>query len=122
MYEIKFYEDKNGRSEVYEYIKKLNNNKSKDSRIKLKKIYEYIEMLSKNGLNLSEPFLKKIDKEIWELRPLRNRILFASLYNNKFILLSIFMKKTQKTPKREIEKAKKFLEDYKREVNKNEKI
>lgn len=100
MYEIKFYEDKNGRSEVYEYI----------------------EMLSKNGLNLSEPFLKKIDKEIWELRPLRNRILFASLYNNKFILLSIFMKKTQKTPKREIEKAKKFLEDYKMEVNKNEKI
>ena len=100
MYEIKFYEDKNGRSEVYEYI----------------------EMLSKNGLNLSEPFLKKIDKEIWELRPLRNRILFAILYNNKFILVRIFRKKTQKTPKREIEKAKKFLEDYKREVNKNEKI
>ncbi len=122
MYEIKFYEDKNGRSEVYEYIKKLSNNKSKDNRIKFKKINAYIEMLSKDGLSLSEPYIKKIDKEIWELRPLRDRILFASLYNNKFILLSIFMKKTQKTPKKEIRKARKLLEDYKKEVSKNEKI
>ncbi len=114
MYEIKFYEDKNGRSEVYEYIKNLTNNKSKDNRIRLKKIKAYI--------SLSEPYIKKIDKEIWELRPLRDRILFASLYNNKFILLSIFMKKTQKTPKKEIRKAKKFLEDYKKEVVNNEKI
>lgn len=62
MYDIEFYEDKNGRSEVYEYIKelKLNNNNN----------------------------------------------------NNKFILLSVFMKQTPKTPRREIEKAKKFLEDY----------
>lgn len=122
MYEIKFYEDKNGRSEVYEYIKKLSNNKSKDNRIKFKKINAYIEMLSKDGLSLSEPYIKNIDKEIWELRPLRDRILFASLYNNKFILLSIFMKKTQKTPKKEIRKARKLLEDYKKEVSKNEKI
>ena len=79
-------------------------------------------MLSKDGLSLSEPYIKKIDKEIWELRPLRDRILFASLYNNKFVLLSVFMKKTQKTPKKEIRKAKKFLEDYKKEVINNEKI
>ena len=78
-------------------------------------------MLSKDGLSLSEPYIKKIDKEIWELRPLGDIILFASLYN-KFILLSVFMKKTQKTPKREIRKAKKFLEDYKKEVINNEKI
>ena len=39
---------------------------------------------------------------------------FASWYNNKFILLSIFMKQTQKTPKKEIEKAKKLLEDYRK--------
>lgn len=56
--------------------------------------------------------MKKIDSEIWELRPSRDRILFASWHNNKFILLNIFMKQTQKTPKREIEKAKKMLKDY----------
>lgn len=122
MYKIEFYEDKNGKSEIYEYIKKLNNNKSKENRIKLKKIKAYMEMLSIYGLNLSEPYIKKIDNEIWELRPLKDRILFASLHNNKFILLSVFTKKTQKTPKKEIEKAKKNLKDYKKEVSENEKI
>ncbi len=31
---------------------------------------------------------------------------------NSFILLSYFMKSTQKTPKREIEKAKCLMEDF----------
>ena len=122
MYKIEFYEDKNGKSEIYEYIKKINNNKSKENRIKLKKIKAYMEMLSIYGLNLSEPYIKKIDNEIWELRPLKDRILFASLHNNKFILLSVFTRKTQKTHKKEIKKAKKNLKDYKKEVSENEKI
>jgi len=29
-------------------------------------------------------------------------------------ILSVFMKQTQRTPKREIEKARKMLEDYKK--------
>lgn len=41
-------------------------------------------------------------------------------YINKFILLSMFLKQTQKTPKKEIEKAKKLLEDYKKRSDKNE--
>ena len=35
-------------------------------------------------------------------------------YGNKFIILSVFMKQTNKTPRREIEKAKRYLKDYKR--------
>ena len=120
MFDIEFYEDKNGESEVYNYIQKLNKNKSKENRQKLKKIYMYIDLLSECGLSLTEPYIKKLDKEIWELRPLRDRILFASWCNNKFILLSVFMKQTQKTPKSEIEKAKRMLEDYKNRGGKNE--
>ena len=45
---------------------------------------------------------------------MRDRILFAYWDNNKFIILSQFVKRTQKTPKREIEKAKSYLEDYKK--------
>lgn len=117
MYDIEFYENTNGESEVYEYIQRLKKNNSKESKQKLKKIDLYIDLLSEYGLILTEPYIKKVDKEIWELRPLRDRILFASLYNNKFILLSIFMKQTQKTPKREIEKAKRLLDDYKERRN-----
>ena len=114
MYEIEIYEDENGYSEVYEYIQKLNKGNGKDNRIKLKKINMYIELLSEYGLTLTEPYIKKLDKEIWELRPLRDRILFASWCNNKFVLLSVFMKQTQKTPKGEIERTQKLLEDYKK--------
>lgn len=119
MYDIEFYEDKNGKSEIYEYIKELKRNKSKENKQKLKKIDSYIDLLSEYGLTLKEPYIKKLEKEIWELRPLRDRILFASWYNNKFVLLNIFMKQTQKTPKHEIEKAKRLLADYKSRGDKN---
>ena len=112
MYNIEFYEDNNGKSEILEYIEKLQNSKSKTSRIKSNKIAMYIDMLSQRGLSIGEPYIKHLEGEIWELRPLRDRILFASWSNNKFILLSVFMKRTQKTPRREIEKAKSLLEEY----------
>ena len=114
MYDIEFYEDIHGKSEVYEYIQQLRQNLNKKNKQKLKKIYMYIDLLSQEGLKLSEPYIKKLDKEIWELRPLRDRILFASWRDNKFVLLSVFLKQTRKTPKKEIEKAKRLLEDYKR--------
>lgn len=113
MYNIEIYADKNGKSEIRDYLHTLKESKTKDDRIKFNKITSYIELLSKNGLALNEIYIRHIDNKIWELRPLRDRILFASLYNNKFILLSVFMKQTQKTPIREIEKAKRLLEDYK---------
>ena len=53
------------------------------------------------------------EDEIWELRPLRNRILFVAWFDGSFVLLHHFVKKTQKTPRREIEKAKRELKDLK---------
>jgi len=47
--------------------------------------------------------------DIWELRPINGRILFAGWVNGSFILLHHFMKKTQKTPRKEIDKAKQEL-------------
>ena len=113
MYEIEIYEDRNGKSEIEEYIKNLQNKNDKDSKIKFNKIVANMRLLKKHGLSLGTPYIKHLDSDIWKLRPLRDRILFAYWDNNKFILLSCFMKKTQKTPQREIEKAKKLLEDYK---------
>ena len=101
-------------------MKQLQNNETKDNRIKFNKISIYIELLAKNGLTLNENYLKHIEKEICELRPLRDRILFANWSNNEFIVLSIFMKETRKTPKKEIEKAKKLLEDYRKRRNESE--
>lgn len=110
-YEIIFYEDKNGVSPVFEYMKKLSNKKDKNSRINHNKIFEYIGLLEKQGKDLGEPYIKHLEGDIWELRPIRNRLLFATLIGNTIIILHYFIKKTQKTPKREIEQAKRNLQD-----------
>lgn len=116
MYEIIFYKDKNNKCEIEEYFIKLQNKKDKDSRIKINKIVAYIDMLSKYGTSIGEPYIKYIKDNIWELRPLRDRILFTYWDNNKFILLNIFTKSTQKTPKKEIEKAKRNFKNLKRGI------
>lgn len=55
--------------------------------------------------------MKHLDGEIWELRPMNGRILFAAWHKCSYVLLHYFTKKTQKTPRREIEKAKRELAD-----------
>ena len=112
MHEIIFYRDSNGNEPVLEYIKELKNNSSKDSRIKLNKINDYIQALSEYGTQLSENYVKHLEGDIWELRPIKDRILFAGIVGGKYVLLHQFVKKTQKTPQREIEKAKRELSDF----------
>ncbi|MBR4079820.1 MAG: type II toxin-antitoxin system RelE/ParE family toxin [Christensenellaceae bacterium] len=112
MHNIIFYRDKNGNEPVYEYIKGLREKGDKDSRIKSQKILEYLDVLSIHGKAAGEPYIKHLDGEIWEIRPLRDRILFAAWVDDSFVLLHHFMKKTQKTPQREISKAKRLLADF----------
>ena len=114
MYEVILYTDKNGNSKIADYLQLLNTKQDKDSRIKAKKIYDYIDYLSEMGPRAKEPYAKHLGGEIWELRPIRDRILYAALDGDCFLLLHIFMKKTQKTPPREIEQAKRNLSDYRK--------
>ena len=116
MHTIYFYKDKNGNEPVLDYMRELASQKSKDSRIKLNKLNklnDYIELLSKHGTRAGEPYIKHLEDEIWELRPLRDRILFVAWLDGSFVLLHHFVKKTQKTPRREIEKAKRELKNLK---------
>lgn len=111
MHDIYFYKGRNGNEPVKEYLAELAAKKDKDSRIKLNKIRDYMKTLSVYGTQAGEPYIKHLDGEIWELRPLRDRILFVAWVNGSYVLLHQFMKKTQKTPAREIEKAKRELAD-----------
>lgn len=111
MHKIYFYRDRNGHEPVAEYIAKLAQKSNKDSRIKLNKIRDYLKILSEYGTQAGEPYIKHLDGDIWELRPLRDRILFVGFVNGSYVLLHQFMKKTQKTPAKEIEKAKREYAD-----------
>lgn len=94
-------------------MRELASQKSKDSRIKLNKLNDYIELLSQHGTRAGDPYIKHLEDEIWKLRPHKDRILFVAWLDGSFVLLHHFVKKTQKTPRRETEKAKRELKDIK---------
>ena len=112
MYKIVFYKDEKNRSYVAEYIKELREKKDKNSRINLGKIEDIINGLRIHGTNLGMPYIRRINNDIWEMRPLRNRILFFCFKDEKIVLLHYFIKKTNKTPRREIEKAINEMNNY----------
>ena len=78
MYEVEFYEDRNGQEPIKEFIIELRakGRTSKSERIRAEKILTYIRALQEYGTRAGEPFMKHIDGDIWELRPLRDRIFF----------------------------------------------
>lgn len=113
MHEVIFYQDRNGRCPVLDYLNGLASQNGKDSRIKLNKIGDYIQALETYGTEgLTENYVKHLRGDIWELRPMKDRILFAAVINGRYVLLHQFRKETKKTPPREIEKAERELEDF----------
>lgn len=115
IFELEFYMKENGKIPVQDFLYSLNP--------KLRaKAFSDIELLKKLGNELTEPYVKPLkgnkNKGLYELRiKFSNdiaRIFYFTYYNNKFILLHGFIKKTIKTPKNEIERARKYMEDYKR--------
>lgn len=120
MFDIEFYQNTKGIAPVQQYLDELVKSNSKDSRIKLNKIRDYMKILSLHGTHAGEPYIKHLDDDIWELRPLRDRILFFCWDGKRFVLLHHFVKRTQKTPAREIEQAKRNMNDYLERSNDDE--
>lgn len=114
MYNVEFYETQDGKSQIWDFLEDLRIKAatSKDARIQHKQASLYIELLQQNGTRLNENITKHLEDGIWELRPGNNRVFYFFFQDNTFVLLHQFRKKTQKTPKREIEKAKRERDDY----------
>ncbi len=114
VYEVTFYETSSGYSDILDFLDSLSSqiSTSKDARIQYYQATHYIELLQQNGTNLPIGFVKHLDEEIWELRPGNNRIFFFYYDNGTYILLHHFRKKSQKTPRREILRAKAERLDY----------
>jgi phage-related protein len=114
MYTVIFYEKISGESELWDFLEKLRikSAKSKDARIQYNQITLYIQLLQNNGTMLPDKITKHLEENIWELRPGNNRIFYFYYENDAFVLLHQFRKKSQKTPRREIDKAKAERDDY----------
>lgn len=113
IYTVEFYMKENGKIPVQDFLYSL--------YPKLRaKAFSDIELLSRMGNELKEPYIKPIkgkkNKGLYELRIKFSsdiaRIFYFTVYNNKYILPHGFIKKTMEIPKKEIERARKYMEDY----------
>jgi len=109
-YQVIFFENENGDVPAEDFINSL------DVKM-IAKIYRLLVMISENGTNLREPYSKHLDDGIFELRAKVGsdiaRILYFFFVGKRVIVTNGFIKKTQKTPKSEIDKAKAFRKEYK---------
>ena len=114
MYTVEFYETQDGECQVWDFLEglRIKAATNKDARIQHKQASLYIELLQQNGTHLNENITKHLEDGIWELRPGNNRVFYFFFQDDVFVLLHQFRKKSQKTPKREIEKAKRERYDY----------
>jgi len=115
VYTIEIYEDRDGDSELKDWLRSLKKRKDKgvkDARITLNQIHYCIERVKVDGTFVPEEIAKHITEDIWELRPDDYRVMFFQKKGGKIILLSYFRKETQRTPPKEIQKAIKLRDDW----------
>jgi len=108
-WKIVYYGDGRGKEPVYEFIESLN----PQAQAKLSNTFD---LLSQFGISLGHPHIKKVTgTDLWELRILGNdniRIFYITTTGKRFLLLHGFIKKTQKTDKKELKIAISRLKDY----------
>ena len=80
------------------------------------KILLSIRIVKEKGFQTRMPYSEELEDGIFELRAKVgsdiSRVLYFFVVGRKIILTNGFIKKTQKTPKSEIERAKKYRTDY----------
>lgn len=117
-FEIIFYDKEDGTEPAKDFILSL------DTKMRAK-MFRTVELLQKNGNRLREPESKPIEDGIMELRAKVgsdiSRVLYFFVVGHKVVLTNGFIKKTQKTPRSEIERAKQYRADYlSRKENEND--
>lgn len=118
MFEIIFYKDKNGTSEIVNHLDELQESAktSKDAKINREKILTYLSALSQYGTRIGKPIVKYLGDNLWELRPLRTRIFFFYLERKQICSAPLLYKKIPTHPKkRNYESTQQFKRFFRKE-------
>jgi len=114
MFTLEFYETENKIVPLKIFLDEL----MQDDKALFAKVIRDMELLESKGNLLREPYTKPIEDGIFELRTKQSnnivRVFFFFVVGKKIILTNGFVKKTNKTPKGEIEKAKEYKRNYER--------
>jgi phage-related protein len=108
---IEYYMTREGKSPVKEFVDSL----SAEGQAK----YIFITRLLKEyGIHVKEPYVRQITghKKLYEIRIKDksgiSRILYFAHSGKKFVLLHGFIKKTDKTPAKEVDIAEQKMKEY----------
>ena len=108
-FRVEFFQKMDGKEPAKDFLESL------DTKM-LAKMTRTISVLQENGPALREPYSKPIEDGIFELRAKIGsditRVLYFFFVGHRIILTNGFIKKTQKTPRTEIDKAKEFRKDF----------
>lgn len=109
MFELEVYESQRGEVPLCEFID------SCDNKTKAK-VIRFLDLLEENGNKLREPYSKHLSDGIFELRiklgSNTSRVLYFFYDGEKIVVTHGFNKKTRRTPRKEIDKAKKYRADW----------
>jgi phage-related protein len=104
-WEVVLYASQDGRESVVKEIDDFGANNAV-------KVLKIVGLLKNYGHTVLESHIKHIDRKIWEIKVDRYRVLYFLYEDQHYILVRAFMKKTQKTPQKEVELAEKRYADY----------
>src|SRR5438093_12512195 len=97
---VESYLDERGHSPVREFIQSLD----EKTQARLADLIEYVRV---HNIQAREPYVKKISGKLYEMRETSDknayRIFYFTAVGKRIVLLHAFQKKSQRTPKREIE-------------------
>jgi phage-related protein len=108
--EVNFYKSRSGKSPINDFLDSL-------SGKQVQKITWVLEIIEESHIVPKQYFKKLVNTDdIWEVRVISSSNIFRLLGffdgGNLVILTNGFVKKTQKTPKKEIKLAEKRKKDY----------
>ena len=108
-FHVEFYETEDGKIPVAEFLDSLEDKMNA-------KMVGLMEILEEKGTMLREPYSSPLEDGIFELRAVQgsniSRALFFFYIEGRIIITHGFVKKTQKTPRAQIELAKKYRADF----------
>ena len=108
-WDVVFYVDEKGYSPIQVFLQSLD--------IKTQARFAWsIEQLRIRNIRAKEPLVRHLEDKLWELREESSTNIYRLLYfffsGKRIVFLHGFVKKTQKTPRREIEIALQRLDSF----------
>jgi phage-related protein len=108
-WKVEFYKVPSGNSPVLEWFK------SQEPKVKAK-FGRIFDLLQEQGIAVGKPYVAPFADKLYEIRIEQDTNIYRTLYftytGKRFILLHGFQKKTQKTPKKELDLAQERMNAF----------